>query len=135
MLSNFRFHHIGYVTDSIEHTAALYLSAGYQATSKIEDEIQGVYICFLTKDGFPRIELIEPVNESSSVNKILKKSGVAPYHVCYEVDDINEAFDKLVDEQGYIPLFRPVEAIALENKLICYLYKKEVGFIELVNKD
>jgi methylmalonyl-CoA/ethylmalonyl-CoA epimerase len=135
MLSNFRFHHIGYVTDSIENTAKIYLKAGYQATSKIEDEIQGVYICFLTKDGFPQIELIEPVSEVSSVNKILKKNGVTPYHVCYEVDDINNAFDILVDEQGYIPLFRPVEAIGLNNKLICYLYKKEVGFIELVNKD
>jgi methylmalonyl-CoA/ethylmalonyl-CoA epimerase len=81
------------------------------------------------------MELIAPIDENSSVNKIFKKTGVAPYHVCYEVDDINSAFDELVDVQGYIPLFRPVEAIALDNKLICYLYKKEIGFIELVNKD
>lgn len=135
MLSNFRFHHIGYVTDNITNTAAPYLQVGYEATPVIEDPIQRVYICFLTKDGFPRMELIAPIDENSSVNKIFKKTGVAPYHVCYEVDDINSAFDELVDVQGYIPLFRPVEAIALDNKLICYLYKKEIGFIELVNKD
>jgi len=135
VLSSFRFHHIGYVTDSIAGTSAPYLQAGYQTTVVIEDPVQDVFICFLTKDGFPRIELIEPASEKSSVNKILKKNGVAPYHICYEVDNIQEAFDELVDVQGYIPLFRPVEAIALDNKLICYLYKKEVGFIELVNKD
>ncbi|TSJ43683.1 VOC family protein [Mucilaginibacter corticis] len=135
MLSSFRFHHIGYVTDSIANTSAPYVRAGYQATPVIDDEIQRVKICFLTKDGMPRVELIEPIDEQSSVNKILKKNGVAPYHVCYEVDDINATVDELVDVQGYIPLFRPVEAIALDNKLICYLYKKEVGFIELVNKD
>ena len=135
MLSTFRFHHIGYVTDSIANTSAPYVQAGYQATPVIDDEIQRVKICFLTKDGMPRVELIEPIDEQSSVNKILKKNGVAPYHVCYEVDDINATVDELVDVQGYIPLFRPVEAIALDNKLICYLYKKEVGFIELVNKD
>lgn len=135
MLSTFRFHHIGYVTDSIANTSAPYVQAGYQATPTIDDEIQRVKICFLTKDGMPRVELIEPIDEQSSVNKILKKNGVAPYHVCYEVDDINAVVDELVDVQGYIPLFRPVEAIALDNKLICYLYKKEVGFIELVNKD
>lgn len=134
MFSNFTFHHIGYVTDSIRDTSEFYLQAGYQATAIIEDEVQRVHICFLTKDGFPRIELIEPVDENSSVNKILKKTGVAPYHVCYEVEDIGEAYDELVDNQGFIPLFRPVEAIALENRLICYLYRKEVGFIELVNK-
>ena len=64
----------------------------------------------------------------------MKKNGVAPYHICYETDDINVAFDELTERQGYVPLFRPVEAIAMDNKLICYLYKKEIGFIELVNK-
>lgn len=134
MLSNFIFHHIGYVTDNIANTAKFYLEAGYEATDTIEDPIQKVHICFLTKDGFPRVELIQPVDETSSVNKIFKKTGVAPYHVCYEVEDIHAAYDELVDVMEYIPLFRPVEAIALENRLICYLYKKEVGFIELVNK-
>lgn len=134
MLSDFRFHHIGYVTDSIPNTSAFYLQAGYNATAIIEDGIQRVHICFLTKDGFPRVELIAPIDELSSVNKLLKKSGVAPYHICYEVDDIHEAFNELVEKQGYTPLFRPVEAIALDNRLICYLYRKELGFIELVNK-
>lgn len=134
MLNNSRFHHLGYVTDNITKTITFYAKAGYGASSIIEDEIQRVYICFLTKDGCPKIELIEPIDKSSSVNKILEKNGVAPYHVCYEVDDINKAFDELVDGQGYIPLFRPIEAVALNNRLICYLYRKEVGFIELVNK-
>lgn len=135
MLKDSHFHHIGYVTDSIANTSDFYLQTGYQATEIIEDEIQRVYICFLNKTGFPRIELIQPIDEQSSVNKILKKTGVAPYHVCYEVADIHVAYDELVETLGFIPLFRPVEAIALENRLICYLYKKEVGFIELVNKD
>lgn len=135
MLSTFRFHHIGYVTDSIANTSAIYLAAGYTSSSVIDDPIQRVRICFLTKEGFPTTELIEPLDEQSSVNKILKKNGVSPYHTCYEVDDIDAAFNELVDVQGYTPLFRPVEAIALENRLISYLYKKETGLIELVNKD
>lgn len=133
MLERFRFHHIGYVTDNITNTSSVYLQAGYQVSPVIEDSVQRVKICFLIKDNSPKIELVEPIDECSSVNKILKGSGVAPYHVCYEVDDINLALDELVDTQGYIPLFRPVEAIAMDNKLICFLYKKEIGFIELVN--
>ncbi|WP_316746445.1 VOC family protein [Pedobacter gandavensis] len=134
MLKDSTFHHIGYVTDSIANTSGFYLQTGYQATEIIEDDIQRVHICFLNKPGFPRIELIQPVDELSSVNKILKKTGVAPYHVCYEVPDIHLAYEELVETLDFIPLFRPVEAIALENRLICYLYKKDVGFIELVNK-
>jgi methylmalonyl-CoA/ethylmalonyl-CoA epimerase len=132
MLPNFKFHHMGYVTNNIEKTAALYVSAGYIISEIITDLIQNVKICFLTKEGNPRIELIEPVDEFSSVNKILKKTGVSPYHVCYEVDDIFVAYDALC-ELGYTPLFRPVEAIALESKLICYFFKKEIGYIELLN--
>ncbi|WP_421943914.1 VOC family protein [Pedobacter sp.] len=133
MLKNSKFHHIGYVTDDITTTKEVYLIGGYDASETIIDHTQRVKICFLTKDYFPTIELVEPVDESSSVNKILKKSGVSPYHVCYEVDNIDKAFDELT-EIGFIPLFRPVEALALNNRLICYFYKKEVGFIELVEK-
>jgi methylmalonyl-CoA/ethylmalonyl-CoA epimerase len=53
--------------------------------------------------------------------------------VCYEVNNVENVFEKLTEEMGYIPLFRPVPAVAFENKLICYLYKKEIGFIEIVN--
>ena len=135
MLSNFRFHHIGYVTDSIMDTAACYAALGYQPSPVIEDKIQRVYICFLTKKNFPRIELVEPVDEKSSLYKLFKSNGVAPYHVCYEVDNIDEAADEMIDIKGYTLLFRPVEAIALDNRMICYLYRKETGYIELVNKD
>ena len=135
MLDNFRFHHIGYVTDSIDNTCKMYINTGYESTMVIEDTIQHVNICFLTKEGFPTIELIEPADEKSSVNKLLKKNGVSPYHICYEVEDINAAFEELIAAHGYTPLFRPVEAIALENRLISYLYHKSIGLIELVNKD
>jgi methylmalonyl-CoA/ethylmalonyl-CoA epimerase len=134
MLDYFKFHHIGYVTDNIINTSSVYMQAGYQASSIFEDGIQRVRICFLTKSGCPMIELVEPADEHSSVNKILKKNGVSPYHICYEVDDINVAFNKLTEELNYIPLFRPVEAVAMGDKQICYLYKETVGFIELVNK-
>jgi methylmalonyl-CoA/ethylmalonyl-CoA epimerase len=134
MLDCFKFHHIGYVTDSITGTSSIYIQAGYQASSIIEDSIQRVKICFLTKLDCPKIELVEPIDERSSVNKILKRNGVSPYHICYEVDDINVAFNELVEAQGYIPLFRPVEAAAMNDRLICYLYKETIGFIELVNR-
>jgi methylmalonyl-CoA/ethylmalonyl-CoA epimerase len=133
MLNRFKFHHIGYVTNSIADTSALYVSIGYCMSNIVVDSIQQVKVCFLSKDNSPRIELVEPIDENSSVNKLLKKNGVSPYHLCYEVENINDAFEVLI-EMGYTPLFRPVEAVALGNKQICYLYKKETGFIEIVNK-
>jgi len=61
------------------------------------------------------------------------KRGVSPYHTCYEVDDINAAYEEMLDND-FTPLFEPVEAPALDDRLICYFFKSDVGFIELVNR-
>lgn len=132
MLNSFRFHHIGYAVNSIETTAEYYQNAGWLLSSIQIDEIQNAKIAFLSKAEMPLIELIAPVNEKSPIVKTLEKSGVSTYHVCYEVDDIDVAVADL-RKQKYLPLFKPVEAIAL-NKKICYLYNKNVGLIEIVEK-
>lgn len=131
MLPEFIFHHLGVVTNSIAATAAHYVRAGYVQSPVVCDPVQQVYISFLTKDQAPEIELIEPIDEHSSVQKVLKKSGVTPYHICYQVPDIDLACEQL-QELGYILLFRPVEAEAFDQKCVSYLYHPEVGFIELL---
>lgn len=132
-MRNLKLDHIGIVTDNIVATSEIYNKFGYTSGDVIIDEIQQVKISFLI-NGENKIELVEPLNEKSSVNKLLKKNGVSPYHLCYEVDNINETYDDLLEE-GFIPLFRPVEAAAFNNRLICYMYNSNVGYIELVNKE
>lgn len=61
------------------------------------------------------------------------KRGVTPYHTCYVVEDINAAYEEMLDND-FTPLFKPVAAPAFGNRLICYLWKSEIGFIELVNQ-
>ena len=81
----------------------------------------------------PAIELLEPGSALSPVSKTLEKSGVSPYHMCYCVEDIEEAVKEL-KKKRFLPLFRPVQAVALGNKKICFLFNREVGLIELVEK-
>lgn len=132
MLENFRFHHIGYAVEKIEDTANYYINAGFSQSIAVIDNIQNVRIAFLKKEGFPFIELVEAVDELSPVIQTLKRSGVSPYHICYEVDDIEDAIKRL-KRMRFIPLFKPVNAVALDNRRICYLYNKDVGLIELLN--
>lgn len=133
MLASFYFHHIGIATNCIEKTAEYYLGAGYTMTEKTYDPLQDVNIVFLSKDDMPMIELLEPGSGNSPVSKILEKSGVSPYHMCYRVDNLEEAMKEL-KKKRFLPLARPVQAVALENKKICFLFNKEVGLIELVEK-
>lgn len=134
MLEGFRFHHIGYAVNSIEKTSVYYTEEGWILSEIYSDTIQNTKIAFLFKNSFPLIELVEPIDDKSPVVKTLDKMGVTPYHVCYEVDDIEIAISNL-KKKRFIPLFKPVEAIALENRKICYLFNQAVGLIEIVNKN
>lgn len=131
MLPYFRFHHAGIAVFNIDATAKYYLDAGYTKTETVYDPYQNVFICFLNKEGMPMVELLAPKDETSPVTKTLNKSGVTPYHFCYEVDDINQAIADL-RKLKFVPLIKPVEACAINDKKVCFLFNKQVGLIELV---
>ena len=131
MLPYFRFHHIGYAVKDIEASAKLYLEAGWLLSEVVIDSIQNAKIAFLSKEGMPQIEFVAPVDEKSPIVKTLEKSGNSPYHICYEVDNIDEAVADL-RKQKYIKLFNPVPAVGIMHKKICYLFNAQVGLIEIV---
>ncbi|MDR1726008.1 MAG: VOC family protein [Bacteroidales bacterium] len=133
MIKNLKFHHIGYAVNDINATASFYTNAGWTLSQIYNDKIQNAKIAFLKREGFPLVELVAAVDEKSPVVNILKKNGVSPYHICYEVEVMDEAIWQM-KQQHFIPLFKPVEAVALQNRKICYLYNKEVGLIEFLEK-
>ena len=56
------FHHIGIACRDIAKTQAFYTAMGYRASAVIDDPLQHVRVCFLDKDGAPRVELLEPLD-------------------------------------------------------------------------
>ena len=124
--------HIGYVTDDIAKTAASFRLLGYVAGDIVSDDTQRTRICFLRKQGETNIELVEPYEDNKTMQKMLKR-GVTPYHICYVVDDITAAYEEMLDND-FTPLFKPVAAPAFGNRLICYFFKQEIGYYEIVEK-
>jgi methylmalonyl-CoA/ethylmalonyl-CoA epimerase len=64
---------------------------------------------------------------------MLDKNGVCPYHVCYEAD----AFDAVIAgfrKHGFSLLFRPRPAVLFDGRRICYLYHKNMGLVELLER-
>lgn len=125
--------HIGYAVKDIQVTAELYVQSGWTLSPIYEEKVQHAKIAFLTKEGMPKIELVAPLEGESPVDNVLKKMSVTPYHICYDVEDIDQAVEDLYDE-GFKPLFMPVESVAMDNHQICYLFHQHIGFIELVSK-
>jgi len=133
MLPNATFHHAGIATESIEKTALLFVEAGYKMSNTVFDPIQNVNISFLEKSDSPLLELVEPVDEKSPVRNILNKVGTSAYHFCYEVDNLDDSITKL-RKKRFMLLVKPVEAVAFDGRRICFLYHKETGLIELLEK-
>jgi methylmalonyl-CoA/ethylmalonyl-CoA epimerase len=126
-----KFHHIGIAVKSIDKTAAVYVAGGYNRSVTTFDSVQNVNICWLTKEGMPIVELLEPVDESSPVNKTLEKNGVAPYHTCYAVENLEQAIAEL-RRMKYVMVVSPVAAPAISNCRVAFLFHRHVGLIELV---
>ena len=133
MLKDWKFDHIGVAVPEIEPTAEIYKAAGYEQTEPVYDPIQNVHICFLHKEGMPTVELLAPHDNTSPVQQTLDKMGVTPYHKCYEVDNLEVAIAEL-RKQRYIVVRKPEPAVAFNNRRVSFLYNKQVGLIEIVEK-
>lgn len=75
MNSNYVFHHLGIATRSIENCVSIYSKLGYSISDIRVEPSQNVKICFLSKEGSPLLELVEPQNNDSPVSNIVKNSG------------------------------------------------------------
>jgi len=127
------FHHIGIATSNIEDTITRYRYMGFETSDIIHDPVQHVNLAFLTKENYPLYELVQPVDNRSPVQNIVSKVGVTPYHMCYLVEDLEEAIAYFKKDK-YILIVKPVPAVAFNNQLICFLFHKDTGIVELLQK-
>ena len=127
------FHHIGIACRDIGKTMEFYVNMGYTPADVVDDCLQHVKVCFLDKEDAPRIELLAPLDEQSPVLRTLDSSGVAPYHICYSVSDIDKAIAGL-RKQRFLLLNGPVPACAMEDRRIAFLFQKHTVLIELVER-
>jgi hypothetical protein len=133
MNSNYVFHHLGIATRSIENCVSIYSKLGYSISDIRVEPSQNVKICFLSKEGSPLLELVEPQNNDSPVSNIVKNSGTTPYHTCYQVENLQASLDEL-EELNFRVLFEPLKSEAMDEGLFCYLFSAEIGLIELYQR-
>ncbi len=97
------FHHVGIAVKSIP-TALEYYTGLFglrQASEPLEVPGEHVRVCFLeaphvspTAPGV-LIELVEGIGEESPVADIVSRTGAGPYHLCYQVADLDAAIRRL----------------------------------------
>jgi methylmalonyl-CoA/ethylmalonyl-CoA epimerase len=126
-------HHIGYFVKNIEKGKQTFLNLGYEVEQDVvRDEYRGIDIVFLTKDGY-RVELVSPYTKDSVVYDLRKKMGNSPYHICYEVANLDESMEALL-QQRFVVSQEPHEAVAIDGRRVCFMVHGQMGIIELVEQ-
>ena len=91
-----RLNHIAIAVPDLAKAADLYRTVmGAKVSEPKPQPAHGVTVVFVELPN-TKVELLEPLGEASSIAKFVEKNpDGAIHHVCYEVDDIIAARDKL----------------------------------------
>lgn len=127
-------HHIGYAVRSISDSIPFFESLGFQSEGDVYVDIdRSIYIHFMINGNY-KIELVESLDTlKSDVKNYILKNGNIPYHICYMVESIDEKIKDLKNKRFKL-IKKPQCAIALEGEKVAFLYHKNVGLIELLEK-
>ena len=130
------FHHVGFVVASIEKSIESFkqsLAAEWDGHI-IHDPNQGVRVTFLRSQHStdPLFELVEPADENAPVQGFLKRGG-GLHHVCYEVEDLEEALARLRAAGGIVTR-PPLPAVAFAGRRIAWVYTKNKLLIEYLER-
>jgi len=120
-----RLNHVAIAVRDIARASAVYRDTlGAQVSDKVAQPDHGVYTVFITLPN-TKIELLEPMGEGSPIAKFLDKNpdgGI--HHVCYEVEDIKAARDRL-KAQGARVLGDGEPKIGAHGRPVLFLHPKD----------
>lgn len=120
-----RLNHVAIAVPDLEAATATYRDTlGAKVSEPQEEPDHGVTVVFIELPN-TKIELLEPLGENSPIQAFLDRSpsgGI--HHVCYEVDDIISARDRL-KEQGARVLGNGEPKIGAHGKPVLFLHPKD----------
>ncbi|HHL21463.1 MAG TPA: methylmalonyl-CoA epimerase [Aliiroseovarius sp.] len=120
-----RLNHVAIAVPDLEAARALYRDTlGADVGPPQDEPDHGVTVVFITLPN-TKIELLHPLGEASPIAGFLEKNpsgGI--HHICYEVDDILAARDRLV-ERGARVLGTGEPKIGAHGKPVLFLHPKD----------
>jgi len=120
-----RLNHVAIAVPDLESAAALYRETlGARVSDAVPQPEHGVTTVFIELPN-TKIELLEPLGEDSPIAKFLERNesgGI--HHICYEVDDIMTARDKLVQD-GLRVLGNGEPKMGAHGKPVLFLHPKD----------
>jgi len=118
-----KFHHIGLAVKSINML--------FPKLEPVIDPIQKVKVAFINLQG-TTLELLEPMGANSPIYNNLKNNNKL-CHICFEVSNLDNAIKNAQKEKFHV-IQKPVPAVALGNRKVCFLFHSDYQIIELLQR-
>lgn len=103
----------------------------------IEDKVRNVSLAFLKHYSSGEVlELVSPLNKKSPISNTLNlmKNVAVPYHICYEVRDIDRAIN-ILKARKYVLTDKAKPAMAFDDRRVAFMLNRDVGLIELLERE
>lgn len=118
--------HIAIAVRSLEEGRKTYEDLGFVFHEEVEVvEEQKVKTQFAQVDTHSRVELLEPTEEGSNIDKYIQKNGPGIHHLCFKVKDVKAKQAELV-AKGY-RLIYPEPVVGAGNCLVNFVHPKSTG--------
>jgi methylmalonyl-CoA/ethylmalonyl-CoA epimerase len=120
-----RLNHVAIAVKDLAKAAAVYRDTlGASVSEAVPQPDHGVSTIFITLPN-AKIELLEPLGADSPIAKFLERNAEGGvHHICYEVDDILAARDRLV-AKGARVLGAGEPKIGAHGKPVLFLHPKD----------
>ncbi|MFN4165634.1 MAG: methylmalonyl-CoA epimerase [Ferrovibrio sp.] len=120
-----RLNHVAIAVPNLAAAAATYANTlGAKVSDPVDEPDHGVTVVFVELPN-TKIELLHPLGENSPIAKFLANNpSGGMHHVCYEVDDIIAARDKLKAEGARV-LGDGEPKIGAHGKPVLFLHPKD----------
>ncbi|MGH7850558.1 MAG: methylmalonyl-CoA epimerase [Thermodesulfobacteriota bacterium] len=130
-------YHVAIAVRNIDEAEKLYETAlGLRVEHREVVEDQGVRTSMLVPEkGGTALELLEPLSGESPVSKFLDKRGEGVHHICFLVDDIEAALDRL--KRDGVKLIDESPRPGAYNSRVAFIHPKAMNgvLIELAELD
>ena len=117
--------HIGIAVKSLETSILIYEKLLNSKCYKTEPVASEAVNTAFFKVGDTKIELLQALEEGSTIDKFIDKRGEGLHHIAFEVKDIEAEMARLQGE-GFV-LLNDKPKKGADNKLVCFLHPKETN--------
>ena len=132
-MTAYKIDHVGVAVPSIDDALEIYAALGLAEAKREVVPGQKVTVAFLPV-GESRVELLEPTSPDSPVAKFLEKRGGGIHHLCFAVEDLENALADL-SRKGF-RLIHSSPVPGADGKRVAFLHPEAGGgvLIELAEK-